>query len=398
MSVGVCVINRNGVALAADSAGSFTSNKMFYNTVNKLFPLSQKNKCGAIIYGVLAIHSVSVEQIVKEFSSYLDQQEEMKDFFEIIPAFRKFIQQKNSYYKFDADEISFCHSLISAPVNQWGKKILAVIDSDDAENNINIIIKELDSLISNTGKVKNFDISNHIKLTYQDYFDQEISRVLPKLSSYAEQKQHLWESICSYFNLPLDSESHTTGFFFAGYGSEDSHPKYIQIELRNIIGGEIKFVEKDKCQEYKNYAEIKPLAQEDIIYTFCKGISKDLITSIPDEASDYITRKINALPSTFTEEQKKELLATMSDCKDHMSKTISDISRQKNINPLMDSVKLITLPEMAFLAENLVNITSLKRTYALDGNQQTVGGPTDVAILSKGDGFVWIKQKNAHHN
>ena len=49
---------------------------------------------------------------------------------------------------------------------------------------------------------------------------------------------------------------------------------------------------------------------------------------------------------------------------------------------------------MASLAENLVNITSLRRTYAIDGNQQTVGGPTDVAILSKGDGFVWIKRKH----
>ena len=33
MSVGVCVINRNGIALAADSAGTFSPNKMFYNSV-----------------------------------------------------------------------------------------------------------------------------------------------------------------------------------------------------------------------------------------------------------------------------------------------------------------------------------------------------------------------------
>ena len=30
MSVGVCIINRNGIALAADSAGTYTGNKMFY--------------------------------------------------------------------------------------------------------------------------------------------------------------------------------------------------------------------------------------------------------------------------------------------------------------------------------------------------------------------------------
>ena len=65
-----------------------------------------------------------------------------------------------------------------------------------------------------------------------------------------------------------------------------------------------------------------------------------------------------------------------------------------NIQPIFESVKLIALPEMAFLAESLVNLTTLKRTFALDGKQQTVGGPTDVAILSKPNGFVWIKQKH----
>ena len=36
MSVGVCIINRNGIALAADSAGTYTGNKMFYNSMNKV--------------------------------------------------------------------------------------------------------------------------------------------------------------------------------------------------------------------------------------------------------------------------------------------------------------------------------------------------------------------------
>lgn len=39
-----------------------------------------------------------------------------------------------------------------------------------------------------------------------------------------------------------------------------------------------------------------------------------------------------------------------------------------------------------------MNITSLKRKVSTD--QDTVGGPTDVAIISKVDGFVWIKRKH----
>lgn len=88
-----------------------------------------------------------------------------------------------------------------------------------------------------------------------------------------------------------------------------------------------------------------------------------------------------------------KLKAYFSDCKREISSAIDSQIQSKNVDPIIDSVKLIPLPEMAFLAESLVNITSLKRTYAIDGNQQTVGGPTDVAVLSKGDGFVWIKRK-----
>ena len=50
MSVGVCIINRNGIALAADSAGTYTGNKMFYNSMNKVFSISRKYVYGVITY------------------------------------------------------------------------------------------------------------------------------------------------------------------------------------------------------------------------------------------------------------------------------------------------------------------------------------------------------------
>lgn len=44
------------------------------------------------------------------------------------------------------------------------------------------------------------------------------------------------------------------------------------------------------------------------------------------------------------------------------------------------------------MAESLVNLTSFKRKISLDA--ETVGGPIDVAVISKGDGFIWIKRKH----
>ena len=48
--------------------------------------------------------------------------------------------------------------------------------------------------------------------------------------------------------------------------------------------------------------------------------------------------------------------------------------------------------ELPHLAESLVALTSLKRHVSRDA--ETVGGPIDVALISKSDGFVWIKRKH----
>lgn len=71
MSVGVCIINRNGIALAADSAGTYTGNKMFYNSMNKVFSISRKYVYGVITYGATVIHNVSIDQVLKEFRTFL---------------------------------------------------------------------------------------------------------------------------------------------------------------------------------------------------------------------------------------------------------------------------------------------------------------------------------------
>ena len=48
--------------------------------------------------------------------------------------------------------------------------------------------------------------------------------------------------------------------------------------------------------------------------------------------------------------------------------------------------------ELANLSESLINITSLK--VKVHDNLETVGGDVDVAIITKGDGFVWTKRKH----
>ena len=55
-------------------------------------------------------------------------------------------------------------------------------------------------------------------------------------------------------------------------------------------------------------------------------------------------------------------------------------------------VAMLPKEQLAELAEALIGLTSLRRRVSYD--KETVGGPTDVAIITKGDGLVWIKRKH----
>lgn len=62
------------------------------------------------------------------------------------------------------------------------------------------------------------------------------------------------------------------------------------------------------------------------------------------------------------------------------------------VSPVLRAVMVLPKDELAEMAESLVNLTSFKRRVSMD--LETVGGAIDVAVISKGDGFVWIKRKH----
>lgn len=63
------------------------------------------------------------------------------------------------------------------------------------------------------------------------------------------------------------------------------------------------------------------------------------------------------------------------------------------IAPTLQSIGSLPKDELGLLAESLVSITSLKQRMSIF-DYQTVGGPIDVALISLGDGFVWLKRKH----
>ena len=78
------------------------------------------------------------------------------------------------------------------------------------------------------------------------------------------------------------------------------------------------------------------------------------------------------------------------------TKSIGDVlfqkARKEHSIPLRRVLGALPVDEMAELAETLINLQSLKEKVTKPS--QTVGGPIDVAVITKSEGLVWIKRKH----
>jgi hypothetical protein len=75
-----------------------------------------------------------------------------------------------------------------------------------------------------------------------------------------------------------------------------------------------------------------------------------------------------------------------------MAAEMTEFQQQQFWLPIVRVTSLLPKSELAAMAESLVNLTSFKRKVSMEA--ETVGGPVDVAVISKGDGFIWIKRKH----
>lgn len=390
MSVGVCIVNRLGISLAADSAGTILGqNKMVYNSMNKVFSLSRKFPYGAIIYNKSVIYNASVEQIIKEFRIYMDSKDNINDYYEIIDFFEQFLKEKHDYYKFNSYDNTYYNPSIKNLITRLYNELYELYDSSDLipfELKLNNYVNLDNDKRKNKGYSDFFD---YLYTNYYDYFEKEVKDICKDILTDTKYIDMIWKAVCWLFS------GNYTGILFAGYGKNDAFPKYMDVHIYGVIGDEIKYDVVMKYDEFDSNGSIYPVAQNDVINTFCIGITNNLYNFIPTKSFEIVKQKINSLSEEeFSIEQKNKLHNLFSNYKQEIIDQIHLISRKKEIEPILAGVQSTQLSDLAFLSESLVNLTSLKRTYALNGMQQTVGGPTDVAVISKSDGFIWIKRKH----
>ena len=399
MSAGICIMNKNAVALAADSAVTVGNRLAIYNTANKIFALSKIAPIGAIMYSNVNLMDVPMEIVLGLFKEKIGNTV-FNSLEDCVNSFLRFIIEEKSLFKFEQNEkqlvLNICSNVLRNMniLTKIGKNVLErKLSTDDLKQIEEDCMQRIEkNILKQTSQIEN-SVQQYI---YDSYLI-DIKNCIMEHMTYAdnEQIEHFASFLCLNFDKLLFQTGYM-GLVFAGYGEQEIFPQMIHIHIFGIINNVVcYFIKGRQCITGDNPSSIAPLAQEDVMHTFLFGINNSYIDYINKEIRQKIEKCINDMEDDlFAQDAKCLIQNKLLDSTNELIQNVAQTAQTNYFKPIMQSITALPIHDLALLAESMINITSLRRKIALDGNTGTVGGPVDVAIITKYDGFVWIKRKH----
>jgi hypothetical protein len=389
MTAEVAIMNTQGIALAADSAVTLRVGKT-YNTADKLFSLSKYQPVGIMIYGSAGIMGIEWETIIKCYRDFLGN----KSFDKLTDYAGDFINYLAKFPYFTNDQMldylkSMCFTVFSNFLSRFLDDLRS--EFDDKED---ITLSQIDAVFNVTLKklkeqIKRTEDEKLIKpdFGYIDSNGETINKMLEivfenyKLSK--KQAADLTDVLKSNFQK-CGWVDDSTGIVIAGYGEREIFPTLCDFKVSGKLGDSLIYYEYDVDQIGTDHtASICPFSQTEMVHQFVRGIDpkfNEMILAKVDSILDSLAPLIND-----PENEKTDAISEI------LSEYVNGVMRTAYMNPIIDTVACMQKSELVSMAEAMVNLTALKRHVSSDS--ESVGGPIDVALISKGDGFIWIKKK-----
>ena len=229
------------------------------------------------------------------------------------------------------------------------------------------------------------------------FAQQRLQRGLPQKMNYIAIKAigGLFDEVVGY------PSGLTSGIVVSGFGDRDIFPAISEVRIEGMIQNRIKMYpdKREVVLDPDNRSMIAPFAQIDMVYQFMEGIAPNYLPYLHQSVASHIGGYTDALLDILDkcsdidiEKIRRVLDQYPSQLADYFVESVKKFGAQHFVQPIMNVVAMLPKEQLAEMAESLVSLTALKRRVS--SQEETVGGPTDVALITKGDGLIWIKRKH----
>lgn len=415
MTSEVAILNKEAIALAADSAiklGGGPGMEKIFTSANKIFTLSKYHPIGIMIYASAEFMKIPWETLIKLYRRKLGKKK--FDTLEMYTSdFLNFLRNANDIFT----EI--------LQMNLFEGNVYGFFDMIKT-----LIIEDIQKIIAENGQITIDEIKEVISSNIQEHYDKwNEGDVVPSMSETSatdliekygtiidNAKQETFEG------LPIDdtisnqltgiavnlflkfpegiTPPGSSGVIITGFGEKELFPSLRSFLIERVVNNQLKYKE-GLISEITNEKDaiIAPFAQQEMIYAFMEGVDpryqlaiEEDLSQICDEFPEILVDNIENLSDdekTHTKEDLKEILEGKLE---EYKEKLREYRIKTYITPVLGVVGSLPKDELAAMAESLVSLTLFKRRVTWE--VETVREPIDVAVISKGDGFIWIKRKH----
>lgn len=403
MTAIVGFMNKRGVAVAADSAVTLGNTHKVVNSGNKIFTLSKHAPVGIATYGNASFMETPWEIVVKLYRKQLERKKYnlLEDY---ISSFVDFLHKEdffmNEEYK---RQILFQRAVIFYDISVEKSKKIKGYSPNEAPV---FLMQELNTCKQVNSKAMSLDLPEMRTYKYKhfiDYFYEifitNIGR-MPLLQT-KEMQDAFLQSFYQFLLVYVQSES-DSGLVFFGYGEKEIYPSIVNLIVADSFDGRLRYKRMDgnsfSISTGGHTAVVIPFAQVDVSQTIIRGINPNFIdilrASLVSILNGYRDAILSAIPSTPNNANSINIIKTLNHdalAQQFVNNATGEFNKHYT-DILMSTVAGLSKEDMANLAESLVELTSIVRR--MSPTEETVGGPIDVAVVSKGDGFIWLKRKH----
>lgn len=410
MTAEIVVMNRQAVALAADSAVTLGGGAAkIYASANKIFAFSKYHPVGVMIFGNATLLGVPWESIIKTYRRELKTKgfRSLQEYADDLASWLG-----NNHHLFPAD---VQREYVTSVIGDYFREIVEEIRSRVQERILtagSVTDAETKRVVADVVELHHdmwedaddLPLAPHGELaevteTYVAVIVREINESFEKLPVTDEVNTQLIDlAVALVSKIPPTQPQGVTGVVVAGFGTDDVFPSFSEFIVDGVANDRlISWPGRSSAIHRGMDAYVGAFAQSEMVTRFMEGVDP--------EYQGLLEQSLQQILRGYTNEMYKLLggrapaqnvRAKIDEARDQMLEDylhrLRDVRQQRFVSSVLSAVSSLPVDELADMAEALVNLTSFKRRVSME--LESVGGPIDVAVITPGDGFVWIKRKH----
>jgi hypothetical protein len=243
-------------------------------------------------------------------------------------------------------------------------------------------------------------LSRRIVSHYHEVIEKVVSTVFRRGAISYRNSQRLFE-IARHLFCKYSSDYTNSGVVFAGFGEKEIFPSCMPMVLDGVLYNRLKYQRRERPPRIgvETEGSIFAFAQREMASRFMEGVDplylaseQGYMSELPNLFASEVIAQLDKYTDSEKQSIREQLVNSCNQIIESFNQKMDNYKYEQFVSPIINLVSLLPKSDLGTLAEALVHLTAIKRRFSMES--ETVAEPIDVAVISKGDGFIWIKRKH----